>query len=187
MIFKTEKCEIFQEEIAYLGFLVSADGVRPDPSKIADVKNWERPRTVKGVRAFCGFVNHYRRFVRDCSVKMAPLTQLTRVLPSGKVDVEKEWDTDPRCQLAFDALKNAVSAAPLMRHADPERGYIIDVDSCEIGVGSVLSQVFEDGKEHPVAYFRKVFEGRSPMGPYRIRGDRDYKDPRPFQTHDIWN
>jgi hypothetical protein len=158
MTFKTSKCEMFQKEIAYLGFLVSSEGIRPDPEKTKVVREWQRPRTVRGIRAFCGFVNHYRRFIKDCSIKMAPLTQLTRVLPVGEsIDVEEIWDKDPRCQKAFDVLKREMLSTPLLRHADPELGFIIDVDSCELGVGAVISQIFEDGKEHPVAYYSKKF------------------------------
>ena len=149
---------MMRKEIVYLGFIVSKDGLRADPKKIEAVKDWSQPKNVREVRAFCGFINHYRRFIKDCSVRMAPLTQLTRIQPLGKkLNFQKEWNCNGKCDRAFESLKAQMLDLPILRHADPERGFIIDVDSCEIGCGAVCSQIFDDGKEYPVAYFSKKY------------------------------
>ncbi|EFQ91676.1 hypothetical protein PTT_11408, partial [Pyrenophora teres f. teres 0-1] len=67
-----------------------------DPDKVKAIKEWEAPKTVKGVRSFLGFANFYRKFIRDFVKIATPLTRLTG-------DVSFTWGKDE--QAAFDKLK----------------------------------------------------------------------------------
>ena len=62
-----------QEEVLYLGYLVSREGISTDPSKIDKVVNWSEPISTKEVQQFLGFVNYYRRFIQDFSQITKPL------------------------------------------------------------------------------------------------------------------
>ena len=62
---KPSKCEFFKERISYLGHIVLRHGIETDPKKIALVKHWPRPETVKQVRKFLGFTNYYRKFLHQ--------------------------------------------------------------------------------------------------------------------------
>ena len=73
---KPSKCELFKKSISYLGHVVSEEGVHTDPKKIAAVKTWARPTTVHTVRKFLGFVNYYRKFIKDYSKIAKPLYNL---------------------------------------------------------------------------------------------------------------
>ena len=73
---KPSKYQLFKKSISYLGHVVSEEGVHTDPKKIETVQNWERPTTVHTVRHFLGFVNYYRRFIKDYSKVARPLYDL---------------------------------------------------------------------------------------------------------------
>ena len=75
---KFSKCEFWLEQVAFLGHVVSKDGIQVDPKKIEVVVDWPRPTTVTEIRSFLGLVGYYRRFVKDFSKIAAPLTRLTQ-------------------------------------------------------------------------------------------------------------
>ena len=51
---KAPKCEFCKMKISYLGHVVSAGAVSPDPEKIVSISDWLLPKSVKGVRGFLG-------------------------------------------------------------------------------------------------------------------------------------
>ncbi|XP_067231400.1 uncharacterized protein brd8a isoform X2 [Chanodichthys erythropterus] len=143
---KAEKCVFHMESVSFLGYIISADGIKADPAKVRAVAEWPTPDSRKALQRFLGFANFYRRFVRNFSQVAAPLTALT----STKVPFK--WNS--KAQGAFDILKSRFISAPVLSFPDPERQFIVEVDASEVGVGAVLSQRSpRDGKVHPCAYF----------------------------------
>ena len=72
------KCEFWLEQVAFLGHVVSKDGIQVNSKKIEAVADWPRPATVTEIRSFLGLAGYYRRFVKDFSKIVAPLTRLTQ-------------------------------------------------------------------------------------------------------------
>ena len=79
--------------MAFLGHIVSKEGVYVDPTKIEAVVNWEAPKSVTEIRSFLGLVGYYRRFVEGFSRLAAPMTRLTRK------GVKFEWNE--ACEQSF--------------------------------------------------------------------------------------
>ena len=138
------KCKLLCSSVTYLGHVISADGVSTDPGKTAAISDWVPPSTSKGVSSFLGLASYYRRFVPDFASVAAPLFQLTR---RGK---KFHWSSD--CQHAFDRLKCLLTASPILAYPDFSRPFLLDTDASDFGIGAVLSQVHDDGKEHVVGY-----------------------------------
>ena len=75
---KLNKCDFWLKEVSFLGYIVSAEGIRVDPIKIEAIVNWKPPRNVTKVRSFLGLAGYYKRFVRGFSIIASPLTKLLR-------------------------------------------------------------------------------------------------------------
>ncbi|KAF3660601.1 hypothetical protein FXO37_13352 [Capsicum annuum] len=58
---KFSKCEFWLKSVAFLGHIVSDEGIRVYSQKIEAVKNWPRPMTPMEVRSFLGLAGYYRR------------------------------------------------------------------------------------------------------------------------------
>ena len=118
--------------MAFLGHVVSSEGVSVDPAKIEAVTSWSRPSTVGEVRSFLGLAGYYRRFVEDFSRLATPLTQLTR---KGTPFV---WS--PACEDSFQNLKQRLVTAPVLTVPDGSGSFVIYSDASKKGLGCVLMQ-----------------------------------------------
>ena len=143
---KPSKCRLLQREVLFLGHIVSADGVCPNPKLVESIHAWEPPKDRRGVQQFLGLCNYYRRFVPDFSGVAKPLTDLTSKA------TEFQWSE--AAHQAFERLKVALSSAPLLSFPLPSGDYVLDTDASDVGVGAVLSQV-QDGVERVIAFSSK--------------------------------
>jgi hypothetical protein len=74
---KPKQCEFYQQDVKYLGLLISMEGIKIDPEKIRAMQDWEPPSNSKDVRAFLGFANFYRHFICNYSRIVQQLIFLT--------------------------------------------------------------------------------------------------------------
>ena len=81
---KPSKCFILQEEVKYLGHVVSKEGIKTDPDKIQALKDWPVPTNVNDLRKFLGFASYFRRFVPGFSQIAKPLHSLLKNIPKKK-------------------------------------------------------------------------------------------------------
>ena len=130
---KPRKCRLFHREAEHLGHIVSEDGLKVSPGKVAAVQEWPQPECVTELRSFLGTAVYYRRFVKNFSTIAAPLHELT------KKGVEFNWT--PECQRAFEQLKKCLATTPVLNFPVPGATYILDTDASERGIGAVLSQL----------------------------------------------
>nr|XP_055073125.1 uncharacterized protein LOC129453092 [Misgurnus anguillicaudatus] len=78
---KAEKCEFHQKSVSFLGFVIAAGEIRPDPAKVKAVTQWPVPVSRKELLRFLGFTNFYWRFIRNYSQVAQPLTALPQLRP----------------------------------------------------------------------------------------------------------
>ena len=149
---KPSKCELFRREITYLGHIINQQGLKTDPKKVEAVRNWPIPIYLTDVRGFIGLCSYYRRFIKDFSEQVKPLSSLT-TKTSDRVWREEHTE-------AFKKLKEALTSTPLLSHPKPGCEYVLDTDASTWGIGAVLSQrqPNEEGdlEERPIAYASRL-------------------------------
>jgi hypothetical protein len=141
---KATKCIFFQSWVEFLGYIVGAEGIKADPSKIEAILEWPKPTSIKAVQSFLGFANFYRRFIKNYSKIVAPLTALT------KKESKFEWTS--KCQDTFELLKHHFTSAPILRHFAFDKPAFVECDASDYAIGSILSQEDDEGILHPVAF-----------------------------------
>ena len=81
-----------------------------DPIKLAGIREWPVPTTVKQVQSFLGFGNFYQKFISHYLDLAKSLTNLT------KKDRKFEWMEG--CRQAFDNLKKQFTEEPVLLMPD---------------------------------------------------------------------
>ena len=74
---KFSKCRFWLDHVAFLGHVVSTDGIQVDPKKADAIIEWPRLIIVTEVRSFQDLASYSRRFVKDFFKITTPLTRLT--------------------------------------------------------------------------------------------------------------
>jgi hypothetical protein len=118
-----------------------------DPEKVKAIKEWESPRSIKGVRGFLGFANFYRQFIPKFSEIVRPLNELT------KKNAAFSWTTE--CEASFKRLKDLFTTELILTPFDPDRETTVESDSSGYTSGGTLLQKGQDGFWYTVAYFSR--------------------------------
>ena len=115
------------------------------------LKKIEPVGSLKDVQHFLGFANFYRRFIRDYSKIILPITNSTSL-------AKQDWQSTPEIEQAQKQLVQAFTTVPVLRHFDPEEPAIVETDASDFALGGILSQKYE-GRLHPIAFHsRKLTE-----------------------------
>ena len=77
-----KKCCFHQDEVRFLGYVVSSKGISMEAERIEVVKDWPEPKSVRDIQVFLGFANFYWRFIQSFSKIAAPLTSMLKTTGS---------------------------------------------------------------------------------------------------------
>ena len=127
-----DKMKLHQTSVTFLGHLVTAEGLKPDPEKVRAIDDMTRPTDVEGVQRINGFVNYLAKFLPKLSDVTEPIRQLTRK------DVPWNWSESQ--ENAFQEMKSLVKKAPVLANFDNEKTVHIQCDASERGLGAALLQ-----------------------------------------------
>ena len=163
---KPKKCQFFNTSVLFLGHILSANGISANPEKVEKVKTWPVPKNIKDVQSFLGLASYYRWFINKFAEKalcfhehVGPTSnkqkKKVRTKKNTTTGIERklrffEWMT--KHQDAFNALKEALSTAPVLGYPDFSREFILETDASLNGQGTILSQQGKHRKICVIAY-----------------------------------
>eukprot|EP01130_Rhizamoeba_saxonica_P003647 TRINITY_DN1522_c0_g1_i1.p1 TRINITY_DN1522_c0_g1~~TRINITY_DN1522_c0_g1_i1.p1 ORF type:complete len:915 (-),score=197.95 TRINITY_DN1522_c0_g1_i1:170-2914(-) len=148
ILLKPKKCYFGFREIVYLGHIINALGIKPDPDKANVILNLPIPANLSDLRSFLGMVNYYRRFIPKLAAIASPLFDLL------KKDVKFHFDEAELC--AFNAIKEFFVEELILLYPDWNKEFWLTTDACSHGIGGVLSQFVEElGYDRPVCFYSK--------------------------------
>ncbi|XP_013396158.1 uncharacterized protein K02A2.6-like [Lingula anatina] len=134
-----DKCQVRQPRVQYVGHILTAEGLSPDPEKVRTITDMTPPTDKDGVRRILGLIQYLAKFIPNLSQVDAPLRALL------KNDVSFKWEHEQ--QASFEELKHLCSTPPVLAYYDVNKPVEIQCDASRSGLGAVLIQ---DGR--PIAY-----------------------------------
>jgi hypothetical protein len=143
---KRSKCLFGMTSVAYLGHVISAEGVAMDADKVAAVAAWPPPQSPRALCGFLGLAGYYRKYIRDFSLIAAPLMRLL---------CHDAFAWDAEANEAFQALQRALMTGPVLQISDFDSQFMVDCDASGIGFCAILHQ-----GEGTLAFFSRPFAAR---------------------------
>jgi hypothetical protein len=140
---KLSKCSFAQRKVNYLGHVILEQVVCTDPVKIVAIQQWPSLGNVKQLKSFLGLAGYYKKFVQHIGIICKPLTKLLKKHSLFSWTAVHEQ--------AFQTLKQAIVASPVLALPDFTLQFQIETDASEGGIGVVLMQ-----RGHPLAYISKA-------------------------------
>ncbi|KAE9302984.1 hypothetical protein PR003_g22126, partial [Phytophthora rubi] len=143
-------CRWGQDQVAFLGHIVTPSGILPNPEKVKAAINVARPHHLHTVRAFLGLTSYFRRYIPGYAAISAPIERLKMK------GVKFVWNDD--CEAAFLQLKRRLVEPPILAYPDATKRFKLYVDSSRLAVGACLMQNI-DGRDRVIAYASKLLVG----------------------------
>ena len=151
---KPSKCHFCLPQVKYLGHIVSAEGIQPNPAKLEAVVKYPTPRNIEELHVFLGLGNYYRRFVQSYVQIAGPLHNFTRKNIAGY-----KWTE--YCEESFVQLKQSLTSSPILAYPKFDTMFTVSTDASDTAMGAVLSQM-QVGKERVIGYWSLQLDKAQP-------------------------
>ena len=135
-----DKMKFKLAQLSYVGHVISAEGLKPDPAKVEAILNMPPPTDKQGLRRIMGMVNYLQKFAPGLSELTTPIRILL------KDDAEFVWEESVQGE-CFKRVKAVIASAPVLKYFDPSVEAVLQCDASQHGLGACLMQ-----NGQPVAY-----------------------------------
>lgn len=143
------KCVFIADEVEYLGYVLSTDGIKPSPRHAQGIDDMKLPTTLRELQCFLGLVNYERRFLKDFAAKMVPLTAASK---RGSAFTGLSPDEEAAFHAIKAEIKEFVMASKQLYYPDFTREIEIHTDASKHAIGGWAFQRGPDGEVRPIAY-----------------------------------
>ena len=140
---KAEKTQLIKEEIKFLGFVISEQGIRANREKIDAIMDIPPPKNIRQLRRFLGICQYQARFLINYAKEVQPLRELLR---KGR-----RWKWSERECEAFQQVKKLFAESIMLQRPDYERPFIIYCDASYRGIGCILIQENQENETRVIA------------------------------------
>ncbi|VBB34777.1 unnamed protein product [Acanthocheilonema viteae] len=140
---KANKVQLFKNEITYLGYVITKNGIKPSPKKVEAIKAFPTPKDRTALKSFLGILNFNEKFIPHLHPLVSHLHQLT--------GTKAPWVWGATEDDIFNKAKMLLSAETSLAPYDLTTPLILDTDASAKGFGAVLIHKFSDG-ERPITY-----------------------------------
>ena len=106
-----------------MGHIVGGGELKINPSKVAVIINWPKPKSATEVRSFLGAAQYWRKFISNFSSIAAPLHAL--------IGLNKVFQLGGKQQKAFDTLKEKISTTLVLALPDLQRPFEIQTNASD--------------------------------------------------------
>ena len=143
MVLNQDKLKLRVKRVKFMGHVLTANGLEPDPDKVKAIKEMPRPQNVEDAQRLNGFVNYLGKFLPHLAEAMEPIRRLTRK------DIRWQWAEEQ--ERAFKKVKAMVVESPVLSYYNPVLPLDVQCDASQKGLGAALLQ---QGK--PIAYISRA-------------------------------
>ena len=130
-------------KVNFAGFVISREGVFPNPDKLQGIRDFPAPSDVSSLRSFLGMINQLNNFYPYLAALSKPLLELLRK------DVAFVWL--PEHQAAFQQIKTKLTGDLALHHFDPSLPTTLLTDASRLhGIGFILIQTPKSGAKRVI-------------------------------------
>jgi hypothetical protein len=147
---KGEKCHFGVNEVAFLGFVISPNGISMPSDHILKIKDWPTPESVRDVEVLLGFMNFHRRFVTKYANVTTPISELLKKVEPSRTPKQFKWKSTHDAKLAFWKLNRSFTDAPSLDHFNSAKPIILQTHGCGLTIAGILNQYDVFGNLRPV-------------------------------------
>jgi hypothetical protein len=148
-----DKCVFGKQEVSYLGFTLTPEGIKPGCNKLQAIRDARPPITIKMVRSFVGLCNFFRTHIKDLAVIAAPLFKVTR-----KDSGYKSSPLPTDALHAFKILQQQLTSDPVKAFPRADRQYALIMDAATGtsdtpgGLGAILTQIDNFSNHYTISF-----------------------------------